>query len=174
MKKLFITFTLITTLNGCGGDVNTIPIPTLNVDNMLADWTNISPTCVQLGPQSSYKEASTQLWWQTYTKIYNLYDNADCSGTSVGNISDTYDTDWSAPSSELTKHNAARVKLSPPIRTTEGQVPLPTLVLDTLNKFVLFYAENNLLYFYVGGMPNELDADGYPLGVTMPSAIFSK
>lgn len=174
MRKSFITLALAIALSGCGGGIDTIPIPALNVDDMLANWTNNNPSCIQLGAQSSYKESETQLWWQTYTKIYALYDNADCSGTSVGSITDTYDANWSAPTSTLTKHNAARVKLSPPIRTTEGQVPLPTLVLDTLNKFVLFYAENNLLYFYVGGLPNELDADGYPLGVTMPSAIFSK
>jgi hypothetical protein len=154
MRKSFITLALAIALSGCGGGIDTIPIPALNVDDMLANWTNNNSSCIQL--------------------IYALYDNADCSSTSVGSITDTYDADWSAPTSTLTKHNAARVKLNPPARSTEGQVPVPTLTIDTSNSFVLFYAENNQLYLYSGGMPNELDADGFPLGITTPSAIFSK
>lgn len=174
MQKILCTLLFACLLNGCGGGIDEIPKPQLQVDSMLANWTNTDPVCIALGPQSSYKEVSIELWWQYLKKIYMLYDNATCSNTSVAQIMDAYQADWSSPISELTRSGTARLKLSAPERQTEGDLPYPLMPLDLGPILALVSAENNQLNFYINAAPIEQDSEGYPLGITPTTATYTK
>jgi hypothetical protein len=176
MQKKFFLLCIPLALTACGaGDgIDAIPKPNLNVDSLLANWKTIDQRCIELGPQSSYKEISNNLWWQDFKKIYNAYNNASCTDPAVGIITDTYQAEWSSPTSIRTKSGAARVELRAPVRVTEGLTPQPTLTLETTPILALFAAENNQLQMYTGGSATDLDGEGYPLGLLAPTAVFSK
>ena len=174
MQRTLSTLCLTLMLGGCGGGgIDAIPKPDLNVDNMLANWTSSTALCVTLGSQS-YKEKGIELWWQSYAKVYSFYGNTACNGDVVGTVTDTYDASWSAPHSSRNPKGSARVKLSAPVRTTEGTLPAPLFALDNSDVWALFYVTNNQLQMYTDGLASERDADGYPLGVTAPTASFSQ
>jgi hypothetical protein len=174
MQKILCTLLFACLLNGCGGGIDEIQKPQLQVDSMLANWTNTDPVCIALGSQSSYKEVSIELWWQDLKKIYTLYDNATCSTTYVARIMDTYQADWSSPISELTRSGAARIKLSAPKRQTESNLPNTVMPLDLGPILALVSAENNQLNFYINAAPIEQDAEGYPLGISPAAATYTK
>ena len=176
MQKKIIIFGLSIALTACGAGsgIDAIPKPNLNVDSLLANRRSLDQPCIELGPQSSYKETATHLWWQDFQKIYSVYDNASCTDPAVGNITDTYQANWSAPTSTQTKIGAARVELSGPVRAVEGLTPQPTFPLGATPILALFFAENNQLQMYTGGSAADLDGEGYPLGFTTPTAVFTK
>jgi hypothetical protein len=175
MHKKLIALSLALTLNACGGGgTDEIPIPALQLNDFFADWTSTNPSCVQLGPQSSYQITGIGLWWGDYTKNYALFDNSTCTAPPVGSMADTYTVAWSAPTSALVAKGAARIKLSDPRRETLGTQPSPTIGLVTDTVFALIYTENNQLSVYLSGGSADLDAEGYPLGISSPSATYAK
>lgn len=162
-------------LSACGGGgVDEIPTPALRMNDMFGDWANTDPSCIQLGPQSSYQVTGVSLYWSEFAKVYKLYDNPTCTALNVGGIIDIYTADWSASTAALAKSGTARIKLSNVDRVTFDTLPSPTLALETDTVLTLFYVQNNQLSIFKSNNSADLDSDGYPLGTSAPSEIYAK
>ena len=178
MLHKIITALFIFFLTSCGGG-GTDPIAraSLAIDDFLGTWNTTDSNCY-----FAYNDDGSVYWWtkeapltltnRTYTEQYYIYPDDSCGG-DIGIMTFTYTTEWSAPTSTNTAPGAIRLKISSPVKTTQGITPLNLSYDSNLVGKILLLIESNRLKLFVPTNTEPLDIDGFPLGVT-PTTIYSR
>ncbi len=172
MLKIVI-YLLAISLLGCGAGGNQNPIPQgVDLTYIYGDWTEIQANCQPSSNTSLaeyYKTVKIEVRLDHVLLVRKVYSDDNCN-TEKNEISDWYDTKWfNGPSGLL---NSVTANLTYVGLYTSSNHTINKVNSSERNLKVMFIFKDELLNYYEGGLINDIDSEGYPLGTTQPTGIY--